>query len=114
MPANEWKTTEVKYLKESYGKIKAEEIATHLNRSTNSVLKKASKLNLRSDLPSKGAHDVDFIREMLSQNKTVTEIAKALGVSRNAVSKRIRNNPKRYDKVDKYLARTNYFRRLRK
>lgn len=85
-----WTTKEEKHLRYYFGLIPSEKIAKDLNRTTNSIRLKASRLKLKSSLTHKG-HDLSQLVEMIQFGMHPTEIARELNTSTKAVYNIIRD-----------------------
>ena len=93
----EWKTNEIKYLMDHYGKMPANLIASKLNRHPQSVWSKANGLGLKGYKKVYALYRGDEILAI----GTIEEIAKQTGLKRETVRKY--GTPSERKKVDAQL-----------
>jgi len=80
-----WTNHQVKFLTDNWGRLSAKRIAVKLDRSYDSVLKKASKLGLRSTRPIQIKHDLKLLKARIAHGHHPTTLAKAMNTSTKAV-----------------------------
>ena len=86
-----WTNHQVKFLTEKWGRLSAKRIAEKLDRSYDSVLKKASKLGLRSTRPITIKHDLNLLKARIDHGHHPTTLAKAMNTSTKAVYHTVRD-----------------------
>ena len=86
-----WTNHQVKFLTEKWGRLSAKRIAQKLGRSYDSVLKKASKLGLRSTRAIKIKHDLNLLKVRIDYGHHPTTLAKAMNTSTKVVYHTVRD-----------------------